>query len=307
MMMTSASTTNNSMLMMVRIGRGRAIRENPGNVRFMSIVQSFLGRYQDAPTKAKKSVIIQEIFDAVKSEHDAHFVRYENATGACTEVNDTIARFTIAQTLRDALSDSYKSSKQNKQRLRWARKTKGSGGSASSGSTRSSVPSKIQEKARALQVKDTGSVDAVLKSFSYVTDSKDMMKGSNAICEGTWFFSGIASTNNSLKEMMRNTMATTRQAQLFCSYPQLPMDALQLPERFDDELDLEEEHCHQEEIKDDVFSSLFEAFAPASTLDDPFEPKPISEAANATHVVDQYDPLECIPITEIALPANFIF
>jgi ribulose bisphosphate carboxylase small subunit len=99
-------------------GRGRAIKEHAGNVRFHALVASYLHAYASAPTKSKKSLIILKILNEIRCHHDANFVKFDATIGQYLPVEESAARVTIAQALRDELSQGYKSSKEHKQRRR---------------------------------------------------------------------------------------------------------------------------------------------------------------------------------------------
>ena len=104
----------------VVIGRGRAVKQHPGNVRFQAIIRSHLDSYSNAPTKTQKSKIILMILKEVRSADNADFVKLVD--GVYRPIEESAARITIAQNIRDDLSESYKSSRQHKQHRRYQRK-----------------------------------------------------------------------------------------------------------------------------------------------------------------------------------------
>ncbi|CAB9514048.1 Nitrilase family, member 2 [Seminavis robusta] len=108
----------------VILGRGKQVATHPGNKRFKEVVLSHIKEYSAAQTKALKSNILSHIVSKIrgKSSFQAGFVKQDNSTGRWMVAEDSAARIATAQIFRDALSDSYKSSKQFKQQRRQDRK-----------------------------------------------------------------------------------------------------------------------------------------------------------------------------------------
>jgi hypothetical protein len=98
------------------IGRGKTVREHPGNVKFNALIDSNIVAYQSAVTKGLKSAILWNILtEARKESKDSlGFVKKDPETGRWCAVDDANARINIAQAFRDRLSYSYKSSKRHK-------------------------------------------------------------------------------------------------------------------------------------------------------------------------------------------------
>lgn len=109
----------------VILGRGKQIASHPGNVRFKEIVLSHIQEYSAAQTKALKSSILTHIVNKIRnnSPHQAGFVKQDSETGRWCIAEDSAARIASAQIFRDALHDTYKSSKQFKQQRRNDRKS----------------------------------------------------------------------------------------------------------------------------------------------------------------------------------------
>lgn len=74
----------------VLCGRGREFFNAIGNRRFRVIVSIFLERYSQADTKSKKSQIVSDVVDMVRSSGGG-FVKLEN--GGWWEVGDSVARY----------------------------------------------------------------------------------------------------------------------------------------------------------------------------------------------------------------------
>lgn len=98
----------------VVIGRGKKIVAH--NAKFYKIVGKELEAYHNASSKALKSLILVRILQHVRDVVGAKFVKKDG--DRWLEVEDSLARTTIAQAFRDSLSSHYRSSKQFKQRRR---------------------------------------------------------------------------------------------------------------------------------------------------------------------------------------------
>ncbi|CAB9514049.1 Nitrilase family, member 2 [Seminavis robusta] len=108
----------------VIIGRGRRIAEHAGNKRLHRIVATFVEEYGAVPTKRHKSSLLSKVVTLIRndSEYKAGFVKKDSKTGRWRIVEDAAARITVAQSFRDLLSESYRSSKHFKQQRRQDRK-----------------------------------------------------------------------------------------------------------------------------------------------------------------------------------------
>jgi hypothetical protein len=94
------------------------VLENPGNIRFKSLIESKLEVYKAAITKAAKSQIISSVYSELTSE-GVKFVKKKNQEKVYYEVESATARVTISQTFRDSSStDGYRSSKYFKRERR---------------------------------------------------------------------------------------------------------------------------------------------------------------------------------------------
>lgn len=91
-----------------------------GNQRFQDVVREELFNYSRAPSKTEKSFILAKILHQVRrwSKERIGFVKHDSKTGRWHAPRDAVARVTVAQAFRDALSNRYSSSKHNKQRKR---------------------------------------------------------------------------------------------------------------------------------------------------------------------------------------------
>lgn len=97
------------------IGRGKRCLNNPGNIRFKAIIQATLTSYSNTQTKLQKSAIIMNVLSQIRGTEGVGFVKRDSATGRYTKVEEAASRIAIAQSFRDALSGTYKSSKKHKQ------------------------------------------------------------------------------------------------------------------------------------------------------------------------------------------------
>ena len=118
----------------VIIGRGRSVDEhNQSNVVLQDLLHSLAGLYLKG-TKDEKSELLTTFVDKLKmSENEADdvgFVKQCNKTKQWYTVGAKQKRDTAAQFLRNALSDSYKSSKQFKRHLRQEKRTQKAGPSS---------------------------------------------------------------------------------------------------------------------------------------------------------------------------------
>jgi len=100
----------------VVLGRGKRIKELPGNRRLAAMVQDSLGAYSWAD-KTVKSSILMRIVNRIRdlNEHQVGFVKQDNKTKRWYEASTLNARTTVAQVFRDANHGCYRSSKQSKQ------------------------------------------------------------------------------------------------------------------------------------------------------------------------------------------------
>jgi hypothetical protein len=103
---------------MIIIGRGKKCVQHEGNKNLRRIIQKNLTAYKAAKSKAQKSDIILEVLNEVRGNNLICFVKHDPSDNSYTAVEDATARVTIAQAFRNELSDSYRSSKQFKQKKR---------------------------------------------------------------------------------------------------------------------------------------------------------------------------------------------
>eukprot|EP00980_Cylindrotheca_fusiformis_P014060 scaffold3670_cov124-Cylindrotheca_fusiformis.AAC.36 len=97
----------------VRIGRGKTCSKAIGNRRLQVLASSFLEAYRKTSTKIEKSLIVTKIVDMIQEACPVGaFVRYQD--GRWWEVDDFTARDKVGSTIRDLLSDEYRSSSKAK-------------------------------------------------------------------------------------------------------------------------------------------------------------------------------------------------
>lgn len=87
----------------VLCGRGKSCYHWCGNQRFRNTIERTLEDYQNSDTKLRKSMIVMEIVDLVRSNSPdgGGFVR--EIKGQWCEIGDEAAREKVGQTIRDAL------------------------------------------------------------------------------------------------------------------------------------------------------------------------------------------------------------
>ena len=109
----------------VLIGRGRTCTNHWGNQRFRGMVRDELAAYTAVTDcKRSKSVIIGRILgDIQKHSPHAGFVKKDADTGRWLSLTAAASRVAIAQAFRDALANTYRSSKHSKQVKRRVERT----------------------------------------------------------------------------------------------------------------------------------------------------------------------------------------
>lgn len=100
----------------VIIGRGKKIREAPGNSRLRVLAGTYLTQYADAmDDRPQKTAIVNAIIGTVKAVcalDGGAFIRQDE--GRWYEVSDRVAREKVGYVFRDLLHDKYGSSSQSK-------------------------------------------------------------------------------------------------------------------------------------------------------------------------------------------------
>ncbi|CAB9496832.1 Nitrilase family, member 2 [Seminavis robusta] len=273
-----SSAFDNVSPMSVIIGRGRKIREHPGNQRFYALVRSCLEAYATAPTKTKKSLIILKILNDVRSacNNEANFVKLDTNTGEYYPVEESAARITIAQALRDSLNEHYKSSKQHKQRRRLIQKRATAFSAAAAkntwnSSSNSSISSASSTTSSCTHTGNTNMMDAmsmnlnlnlnsVLQDIQPLAMARPTLALTRQVSNGS--SNSAASSNNSAK--MSSLRSILDQAVGISKNHHVAVTGTTQEQ--------------EETVMDDVFSSLFKAFGPSSNANvNPFEPTPIAE------------------------------
>jgi len=101
------------------IGRGRQVKDHVANKKFDRMVSVIALEYQAAGCKAEKGNILSKLITKITSEgSDAGFVKKDPITGRWVQVEESLARTTAAQAIRNHLHSCYRSSKQFKQKRR---------------------------------------------------------------------------------------------------------------------------------------------------------------------------------------------
>ena len=101
------------------IGRGRLVKQHSGNRRFDQMISDIAVEYSSAPCKAEKGLILSKLITMIHDQSPtAGFVRKDPVSGRWSMVEESLARQTVAQALRNYLCNEYRSSKQFKQKRR---------------------------------------------------------------------------------------------------------------------------------------------------------------------------------------------
>ncbi|CAB9517879.1 Nitrilase family, member 2 [Seminavis robusta] len=102
----------------VIIGRGRQVKNHPGNRRLRDLVQRNAGRYTAASsTRELKTDIIVSVVSTIRAKSKIGFVKFDKANGRWLQLEEAMARSAVGQAFRDLLQ-GYRSSKQSKQAKR---------------------------------------------------------------------------------------------------------------------------------------------------------------------------------------------
>ncbi|CAB9506141.1 Nitrilase family, member 2 [Seminavis robusta] len=102
------------------IGRGRLVKQHSANRKFDKMVEAIAQEYAATPSKAEKGLMLTHLINEIHEAAPlAGFVRKDPTTNQWTLVEESIARQTAAQAIRNVLSHSYRSSKQSKSKRRF--------------------------------------------------------------------------------------------------------------------------------------------------------------------------------------------
>ena len=100
------------------IGRGKQIKQLAGNQRLYKLIHSVADDYTSGD-KARKSFLLSQLVRQVYQESpEAGFVKKDPVSGRWYAVEESLARTSAAQAVRDCLHGHYKSSRQFKQKRR---------------------------------------------------------------------------------------------------------------------------------------------------------------------------------------------
>mmetsp|Transcript_26530 Transcript_26530/g.28529 ORF Transcript_26530/g.28529 Transcript_26530/m.28529 type:complete len:198 (+) Transcript_26530:189-782(+) len=99
--------------------QGEATKSSSGNIFYNKLIQHALPVYKDASTKFEKSMIVSEIVDEIRSRSSTGgtgggFIR--RRSGIFYEAGNHFAREKVGQSLRDSLSNVYRSSAKAKKK-----------------------------------------------------------------------------------------------------------------------------------------------------------------------------------------------
>jgi len=99
--------------------KGKAAKSSSGNIFYNKLIQHALPVYKDASTKFEKSMIVSEIVDEIRSRSSTGtggggFIR--RRSGIFYEAGNHFAREKVGQSLRDSLSNMYRSSAKAKKK-----------------------------------------------------------------------------------------------------------------------------------------------------------------------------------------------
>jgi hypothetical protein len=258
--------TNSPVLVVACSGRGRKVTNHVGNERFRDLIYSEINEYSAAENKTAKSAIIFRVLQEIKdgSPETGGFVKQDSKTKRWYAVEETTGRTTTAQAFRDALSSTYKSSKQFKQQRRWDRRTLTPSTAASAAPTAKDTVAKPEMRVATL----SGDV-AILPKIPFA-------------------FSACATPFPALP--MRPTAPATTTASIF-SAPVRPSTRLgdilnsALETVGDLTAGMEDFGFSQSEAKDFDLDQIVDLLGVQSDACNPFEPTPISPALENTHEI----------------------
>jgi len=99
--------------------KGKAAKSSSGNIFYNKLIQHALPVYKKASTKFEKSMIVSEIVDEIRSRSSTGtggggFIR--RRSGIFYEAGNHFAREKVGQSLRDSLSNMYRSSAKAKKK-----------------------------------------------------------------------------------------------------------------------------------------------------------------------------------------------
>lgn len=238
----------------VVIGRGRRIKEHPGNLRFQNIIKENLNGYANALTKTKKSLIILKILNIIKEDESANFVKLDN-NGTPFVVEESQARITIAQALRDSLNQHYKSSRQHKQRKRLQNK-------------RATATAYMQ-------------MNAMTQAKQNLNTSLTLLHR-ELNCESP--------TPAPLAFPALSMYDSDCSSSISSSHSPSPTSCMALKDILEEAVGLATQKEEEETTQmDDVFTSLFKAFAPQSIECNPFEPTPLMPLVEPTPLPEPFN------------------
>jgi hypothetical protein len=112
------------------IGRGRTVKQHIANVRFDRMVAEIAHDYSAAMCKSEKGMILTRLINRIHDQGpNAGFVKKDPVTGRWCAVDESLARTTAAQAIRNFLHGQYRSSKQfkSKRRMEQIKAASGSG------------------------------------------------------------------------------------------------------------------------------------------------------------------------------------
>jgi len=134
------------------IGRGRTVKQHVANMRFDRMVAAIAHDYSAAMCKSEKGMILTRLINEIHDQGpNAGFVKKDPTTGRWYAVDESLARTTAAQAIRNYLHGQYRSSKQFKSQRRMEQikeQEQQQVGGAVSGSSNASVSARSSSSSR---------------------------------------------------------------------------------------------------------------------------------------------------------------
>jgi hypothetical protein len=148
----------------VACARGKSYWDHEGNKMYRHLIVNATGKYSTTRSKLEKSFVVSEILDAV-DKRNGKFVKKERKDGPWVEVDKIFAREKVGQSLRDGLSNNYRSSTMAKKQRRTQANKKATGAIDRVIHSNASVSQRIDELNLEVQKKGSHASDFSLMTL----------------------------------------------------------------------------------------------------------------------------------------------
>jgi hypothetical protein len=105
----------------IMCGRGKSHAKNQGNIKFITMVRSNLGRYQSAPKPIDRSIVVAALLSEL-TESGARFIKKDHNTKEWYVMSDDQAHSKIGHSIRDMIARSKKQESRSKKKSKLAKK-----------------------------------------------------------------------------------------------------------------------------------------------------------------------------------------